>query len=215
MTDRLVLPREPSEAARRAHFEAIRESGDLGAGLAAAYRVDGYRLEDVVRATVEWVRRGMSERYPQTTISDELNVLSAYAAAPTDLAVAVRARLNQERQEQGSVMTNVPGCGVDASGYPTTAALQAIREWTIRSPADCHALLRFVWPLWWVAGWGWRERLADNTLRYVLATGGWSGNEDLIRALQANEPFMRAAWVRSEPGGRHTFHVPEPEQADE
>lgn len=38
-----------------------------------------------------------------------------------------------------------------------------------------------------------------------LATGGWSGNEDLICALQENIGFWSSFWIKTERGGRFTF----------
>ena len=78
----------------------------------------------------------------------------------------------------------------DSDGYPSEATLQTIEVWP---PADPANLFRYV-----IEAWHWRD-YADLPLtpheaavvavredyRYVkFATGGWSGNEALIRALR-------------------------------
>lgn len=88
--------------------------------------------------------------------------------------------------------------------YPCEADLQIIRDWTIEKCAlDCHELLAFVRQRWSYADWGWRQR-GDT---YHISTGGWSGNESLISALEQNLVFWAFCWQRSERGGHYVFHV--------
>lgn len=46
-------------------------------------------------------------------------------------------------------------------------------------------------------------RLEGNVLR--LVTGGWSGNEEVISALQDNEFFWQRYWTKTERGGAYEF----------
>lgn len=43
---------------------------------------------------------------------------------------------------------------------------------------------------------------------YYLATGGWSGCEDIIGALQKNYIFWGMCWQKSARGGAYWFKVP-------
>lgn len=102
----------------------------------------------------------------------------------------------------------------DATGYPTEATLRIIRRWDIRTKADCEALLEFVGQAW--SDYGAfrrmpRRRRRDDVgapkRRWILVTGGWSGNESLIGALEANRLFMVLVWWSSARGGLHEFRT--------
>lgn len=98
---------------------------------------------------------------------------------------------------------------LDEDGYPTEAAEQRIREWDIQ---DINGCLDFVKSLWkWPAEDMHRLRPEEVAVvgvkegeRYLrLATGGWSGNESLIRAMR--EGWARIAWRMSASGGLHIY----------
>ena len=100
----------------------------------------------------------------------------------------------------------------DAEGYPTKATLRAVREWPIQTWADTEALLRFVGAAWSYPNYfvrlGRRKRPyrgATLERRWLVSTGGWSGNEDLIAAMQSNVMFWMLSWMRSERGGHYEF----------
>lgn len=40
----------------------------------------------------------------------------------------------------------------------------------------------------------------------TLITGGWSGNEDILYALQDNIGFWNTYWQKTERGGKFTFY---------
>ena len=82
--------------------------------------------------------------------------------------------------------------------YPTEDELERIRKWPCE---DFHSLMEFVHELWEFKEFGWTR---DGDI-YILATGGWSGNEDLIDALQGNLMFWSFYWEQSTRGGKHIF----------
>jgi hypothetical protein len=107
----------------------------------------------------------------------------------------------------------------DADGYPTDETLDTIREWDWH---DFPALMAFVASAWHWGGFGnkpslieplFDEMYADDGHWWSGATGGWSGNESLIAALDANMLFAAMCWNASLRGGYHEYHVRPPEKA--
>lgn len=89
----------------------------------------------------------------------------------------------------------------DKDGYPTERELKRIKEWDVLS--DLMGLLRFVENLW-----SYPDRFilkGKRVLRLYLSTGGWSGNEDIIRALRENHSFWWIGWQKSVVGGHYWF----------
>ena len=92
---------------------------------------------------------------------------------------------------------------LDRDGYPTTSALRQIRRWPLRSAVDRDALVETLHELW-----RFREPyFRCTTERLYLSTGGWSGNEDLIGALQEHTLFWTLCWQKSERGGHYVFDL--------
>jgi hypothetical protein len=98
--------------------------------------------------------------------------------------------------------------------HPTDETLERIRTWHIRDPGGC---LDFVLKHW-NTGYGSashelreceRELVHGDGVRFLrLATGGWSGNEDLFRALMENTTIWAQTWEMSKRGGLHIFRHP-------
>lgn len=83
----------------------------------------------------------------------------------------------------------------DAFGYPTEETLERIRTWPTPTFADMHAAMDF-------AGRAWRspeywERTVERVgalrpqIVYTFSTGGWSGNESIVSAIEANVMLRR------------------------
>lgn len=89
---------------------------------------------------------------------------------------------------------------LDGDGYPTDATLTRIAAWPY---TDMKGLAEYVRHLW---HWPTYARKRGN--RYIFATGGWSGNEALIGALEQNLMFWAMSWESSQRGGRYVFEVP-------
>lgn len=82
--------------------------------------------------------------------------------------------------------------------YPTEQELQKIKEW---EPSDFHGLMQFVKSLWAFDAWGWSQ----NGDIYNISTGGWSGNEDVIEAMNSNVVWWMMYWQQSTRGGHYIF----------
>lgn len=110
---------------------------------------------------------------------------------------------------------------LDEDGYPTDAALDIIQLWHW---SDVEGWFKFIDSVW-SHGYGtWKavdEPLYQRTeydseyvprmvRRYHAATGGWSGNESIICAMQDNKSMLwTLTWVQSRRGGHHTFELKE------
>ena len=101
----------------------------------------------------------------------------------------------------------------DKDGYPTARTLRVIAEWPLR---DLRGLMEFICRAWNWAHMATRE--ISNAEReiigvesagnfYRFATGGWSGNEELMGALERNRMAYSLTWCMSARGGLHIFQV--------
>lgn len=96
---------------------------------------------------------------------------------------------------------------MDEDGYPEEEELQDIRDAAGFQPEDACALLERVRQLWHWPNYATVTEAGDK-LRHEFCTGGWSGNESLIEALQDNTMFWLRWWQLSERGGRYVFETP-------
>lgn len=101
----------------------------------------------------------------------------------------------------------------DANGYPTEATLQAVSEWDLKRPGAVYRLLAFLREAWRYPDYfGEIEEVEDETSdrmvkRVSISTGGWSGNEDLIAAMQDNSMFWLTCWYSAKRGGHYVFEI--------
>jgi hypothetical protein len=98
------------------------------------------------------------------------------------------------------------------SEYPTNEQLKQIEEWDYK---NFESLAKYVQSIW---HWGedyspledWKEdKLGRQYRMFRLITGGWSGNEDIIQALNKNTMFDMLCWQASFRGGLHIYHIRE------
>ena len=101
----------------------------------------------------------------------------------------------------------------DEYEYPTDEELSRITDWDILKEG-VRPLIEYIQSLWWMPEWGfvlrdgytrWNRRHAK---KLELHTGGWSGNESIIGALQQNWLFWSLFWEKSEVGGHYWFTIP-------
>lgn len=86
---------------------------------------------------------------------------------------------------------------LNGDGYPTEATLQNIKSWPVEKAPELFDGLSKIWRYnnyVWKVGQSWH-----------LATGGWSGNEEIIDALRENVAIWSLYWLSSNRGGRHVF----------
>lgn len=97
---------------------------------------------------------------------------------------------------------------MDEDGYPTEQCLEMIKKWPVNgNPHEDKKLMDFIRPLWnWDKDFFVEEKKEDG-IWYTLITGGWSGNESLIGALQDNNIFRLLYWELSERGGLFKFKI--------
>jgi len=157
--------------------------------------------------------------YASTARAPCLAATAAYAYAATDAAchtdtdttaaayaLSKSSRLIRERIPVAVVRDARRGGGTMTASYPTKVELKKIKNWSWREFKD---LLVYVKDRWQYAEAGyWKQR----GRRYWLSTAGWSGNEDIVAALQMNLVFWAMCWRSSRRGGHHVFELPKMEK---
>jgi len=81
--------------------------------------------------------------------------------------------------------------------YPSEENLQTIRTWDYQ---DLDGLMEFIRPLFEEFG-----ALRREGQDWILATGGWSGNEDIINAIMDNTMVKIAYYYQWTRGGAYVF----------
>ena len=90
------------------------------------------------------------------------------------------------------------------SEYHSDELLHGIETRVIKGYSDCDALLDHVCDLWAYNG------VEQQGQELHMSTAGWSGNEDLIEALQSNNLFWTLCWQQSRRGGHYIFNLSQP-----
>jgi hypothetical protein len=90
---------------------------------------------------------------------------------------------------------------MDDLKYPSDEELEKIKTWDY---SDYHGLMEFIQSLWEFDAWGF-NRLDRAAEIYMISTGGWSGNEDIIQAMESNIMFWSLYWYQSRRGGHYIF----------
>ena len=89
--------------------------------------------------------------------------------------------------------------------YPREEELKIIEEWDFLNKPAVIEFLDYVRNLW-----KYDDRFVltgKRILRLYLSTGGWSGNESIINALQKNFIFWTMCWVKHQRGGHYWFCI--------
>ena len=98
--------------------------------------------------------------------------------------------------------------------YPSEDELKKIEEWPGEDLRGWFSYIKSVGEYWPTASFGWHEVDTDkDDLRekpyhaYLISTGGWSGNEDIIAAMEKNFVCWVQTWYSSTRGGHYEFRV--------
>jgi hypothetical protein len=99
-------------------------------------------------------------------------------------------------------------------GYPTEATLDRIRRWEVKTFGDARKAMDYAGAAWsypdrWRCQPRWRGRGSPRPVcRYTFSTGGWSGNEEIVAAIEANAMLqMLGAWSWRR-GGHYEYRFP-------
>lgn len=97
------------------------------------------------------------------------------------------------------------------SRYPSEVELKAIADWDYK---DIWGLVDFVNSIWSDYGRAEvvnaRDTFGEHCRKWRLITGGWSGNEDIIGALNKNVMFNMLYWYMDMRGGLHEYKIKAP-----
>lgn len=97
---------------------------------------------------------------------------------------------------------------LDEDGYPHDSTLARLREW---DAMDFQGLAKYLTKAWHYKHYvtlSDGQNLAGDEVRdgvMEISTGGWSGNEEMIDALQRNWMWWQMHWVQSRRGGHFIF----------
>lgn len=97
---------------------------------------------------------------------------------------------------------------LDEDGYPTEELLDYIATYDIIKGSSLE-LMQLVYNYWFY-DYPYKQYYQYASRRewvYTMSTGGWSGNESLIHALQENQLWWIMNWHSSRRGGHYEFYV--------
>jgi hypothetical protein len=92
----------------------------------------------------------------------------------------------------------------DEDGYPTQYALETLQNWPGGDPVGW---LKLAQTLWYWGGRAFELSAEGDSWKASASTGGWSGNESVIAAMEKNSLLWHTARVSSTRGGHFTFEA--------
>ncbi len=97
------------------------------------------------------------------------------------------------------------------ASYPSEEDLYKIRHWDFK---DVRGLFDFIEQNEGMHQYGsfTRTILPDGRERIRIATGGWSGNEDMMNMLEQNFIIFGSYWQLSARGGLEVYIIPAPKE---
>jgi len=104
---------------------------------------------------------------------------------------------------------NIPIVLMDEEGYPTEEYLQFIREYT-NGTMPIMNMINIICENWYYENWGYKlHRKYKGIRKFELHTGGWSGNEEIIREIINNIwlTHFKLKYVSWQTGGHYYFEI--------
>ena len=91
----------------------------------------------------------------------------------------------------------------DTDGYPTEEELETIENWNATTVQEYEKLFEYIQSIW-----HWSDYAIKHDIsHYELHTGGWSGNEDIIRAMKQNYILWACSCELERRGGHYYFNL--------
>jgi len=91
--------------------------------------------------------------------------------------------------------------------YPTDEQLDLIRNWDINAIGGWFEYVASIWH--WddrARIYKGRDSLGHRVMKAYFSTGGWSGNESIIQAMQENKNYLwMFTWWKMRRGGHYWF----------
>jgi len=103
---------------------------------------------------------------------------------------------------------------MDEDGYPEDEVLNFIKSYNLAKEKTVDKLLEVIKENWNYADIKYftmrkgKDVLGDPCMKLQLHTGGWSGNESIIDAIQNGKfPTLWIFWTKSKAGGHYYFDI--------
>lgn len=93
-------------------------------------------------------------------------------------------------------------------GYPDSSILRKIKNWNGKDVWKMIGWIRDAWNMTYGnISIETKNITTSKPMKLTLVTGGWSGNEDIMRAICKNPYFDALYWQKSERGGLHEYKI--------
>lgn len=107
-------------------------------------------------------------------------------------------------------MNKIPDLIMDDEGYPTEEWLTFIEEYQPDEYLPIYDFLELLKSSWNHSQWGFKlHRIYRGIRKLELHTGGWSGNESIIKAIEKNIflTYISMKYKMWETGGHYYFEI--------
>lgn len=96
---------------------------------------------------------------------------------------------------------------LDEDGYPTDKVLDLFMSYEFKCKADVDRFLEILEGVWYSGSDGYKRIKTEFDDLLMLHTFGWSGNEEVIVALQNNFIFWGIAFNAHFTGGHYYLNI--------
>lgn len=180
-----------------------KDSRGVGLELFIAISLDYYLLTDKI---VDYIENEQNSK--EIKNADVLTAIANAVALASVLhdKISEMVGVSMKSKENDEPNIQYPENILDLDGYPTAEALDFISEFDVAKYGSIK-LVKFIQKIWKFSEWGFRLNGKKAKKVLYLSTGGWSGNEKIIRALQKNTAFWNKCWEKTKVGGHYKFII--------